>query len=149
MPEATDTLREVFLEVVEQLAFMFGDPAGEDECVSDQELLRAEVAFSGPRKGRIQIAAPRPFCRELAANMLGTEPGEADEDAADALAELANTLGGHFVTAFDTSDEPYDLSPPETTPIDGATWGHLLGDAQTVRLMVDGEPVLLDVRLSS
>ena len=129
--------------VFEQMAFMFADPA--DPMPIDGRALRVQMRFSGTRNGQLLMAVPETMACELAANLLGTDPGspEALGQATDALGEMLNVLCGHVVTLLAGPDATTELTAPTIvngTPEDWTAW---CADPVTVSMSMDGHPVLL------
>jgi len=147
----TTSLGGVFADILARLAFMFGEPAAGDELSPPAGgALCAEMAFRGPRRGTLALAAPPALAGELAANVLGLEPDDvtAAAGAADALQELLNVTCGHVLTAL-AGDEPvFDLDAPATRPLDAAAWRALHDAPGTAGFVVEGRPVLLRLDLA-
>ncbi|MDP6699057.1 MAG: chemotaxis protein CheX, partial [Candidatus Latescibacteria bacterium] len=90
-------LEQVIAGVLQELAFMFADPADEDDAVApNEECIKATIAFKGPVSGDLGLIFPRSLCFELIANILGLEQEDISEpsDAEDALKELLNVVCG-------------------------------------------------------
>lgn len=143
-----EAITRIFTDVLEKMAFMFGEPADlEDIEDPDEALYEASMRFDGESAGEIRLFVPESLCTELAANVLGIEND--DEKALrigqDALKELLNTLCGQILTAMAGEAPVFDLSVPEVSEADHIAWS----DSQTrdgVYLFdVEDHPVLLDV----
>lgn len=144
--EQVELLGGVFCEVIEQLAFMFGEPTdkrdlpeGVDAC------LLTSMTFSGAMNGSIEVVVPEAMCVQIAGNVLGLEP---DDDrvmasAGDALKEVLNVVCGHVLTGIAGDQPVFNLSVPTTKAIDAGEWKSVLDDNQSVGLLVDDMPVLL------
>ena len=147
----SETLAEVFAEVLESLAFMFVDDPDEDEPFEpDGGAILAVMKFTGPFNGELAIAAPDEMCPELAANVLGLEPDDeiVQANPYDALKELLNVACGNLLTAI-AGDEPvFDLTPPEVAPMDAAAWNAMKEAGGAVPFLVDDQPVLLRLTTS-
>lgn len=146
-PESTIELESVFCEVLETLAFMFGDAVDKDEIpTSVEDVLEATITFTGAKQGKLSLVASRGIAMELAANALGVDvdDDEADEGAQDALGELMNVTLGQLLTAIEGNTEVFDLNPPNVTAQpDSATWEQYLDDPQSVAFVVDDHPVII------
>lgn len=147
MGETEDNSAELIMKVVAEMladyALMFGDKVSvKDLRTREEKYVEASVRFSGGISGEIRIAATRPFCRMLAANILGIEPvdAEAAGNEMDALKEFANIAGGHYITsAFGREIKAY-IKPPVFREITAGDWEGISLRAGG-GYMVDGEPV--------
>ena len=143
-------LAEVFLDILERTAFMFGEITEISE-VSEiaPESVHASIAFKGEIEGKIEIVAPCDFCTELAANMLGTDPNDdvAERRGIDSLRELLNITCGNFVTAVTGNRSVTDIRVASTRIIPSSACNELMQESGWTAIMVDENPIL--VRLSS
>lgn len=127
MPEPTqEMLAEVLSSVLEEAAFFMIEP----EPVPGQydgEVFSATIDFEAARGGQLRLTASRNLARNLAANMLGIDPSdaEADEQGRNALGEILNVLGGAFITRHFGTKVPFQLGLPtvadEVSPARHAT----------------------------
>ncbi|GFO67333.1 chemotaxis protein CheX [Geomonas limicola] len=72
----------------------------------------AMVGFAGGYNGMIAINASRKQALRFAAQMLGMEVDECEEEMADALGEIANMIGGSFKHHFVKDGHEVKLSTP-------------------------------------
>jgi len=143
-----ELLSEVFCEVAENLAFMFGELAEEDEMPpAPPEGVCASMGFTGAFPGSLAMAVPVEMCREIAANVLGVDLDDPDIEVKpiDALKELLNVTCGHVLTALAGEEPVFDLTVPEVTEIDAAGWKKLVDAPGTVVFLVDESPLLLQL----
>ncbi len=148
--ERTATLGAVFGDVLARLAFMFGEPAAPAALPEPPPpVLLAQMEFHGPRSGSLALATAASLADELAANVLGVEPGDAAAaaGAGDALGELLNVTCGHVLTALAGEGPVFDLSAPTGSRLDAAGWRALREDPDAAGFVVEGRPVLLRLRL--
>lgn len=112
----TDLVRETAIRILEEAAFVFAETAPEADGTALD--LAVAIEFAGPGKGRIVLASTRDFAADLAANMLGTEPGDpaALADAEAALAELLNIFAGSLVCELFGSATVCHLGIPSLVP---------------------------------
>ena len=97
-------LRDVFCEVLEELAFLFAESASGDwtHTFNTLEYFHASIRFKGLENhigGEIGIVCPDNLGWTLASNILGIE-GEAIENSVcgkDALREFLNIICGRFL----------------------------------------------------
>ena len=148
--EHRQTLIQVLNDVLEQLAFMFGEevepaelPAPGGVCV------RAEMAFAGPMNGSLKIAVTEEMCPEIAANILGAEPDDdrVMEKARDALKELLNITCGQVLTAIAGEEPVFDLSVPQAAEITPEEWQAMAMAPEMAAVLADDYPVLICLRI--
>lgn len=56
--DQTGLIQDVFCDVFENLAFMFGEPAEKDELVNDGNHVQANMTFRGDKCGEIILMVP-------------------------------------------------------------------------------------------
>ena len=140
-------VKQVCCEVLEQLAFMFGEDAEEDSTLDAPAggCVLTAMGFSGPAKGRFALAVPEDLCPEIAANVLGVDEDDelVAQNAHDALKELLNVMCGRLLTSL-AGDEPvFELTVPEVRAINESTWQNLRDTPGTLALIIDESPILL------
>lgn len=116
MTEPTpEMLADLLGGVIQDTAFVFADPA-EEPASWEGPVLVARIAFESTRSGTLRLATTMPAAAEIAANMLGVDPGtpEADDQARAAVSELLNVIGGAFITRYFGSEVPSQLGLPAT-----------------------------------
>jgi len=143
------TLQRVFAEVLEQLAFMFADPAEDEFQPAADGLVRASMSFRGPFGGGLTLTVPREMAPLLAANVLGLEPDDelVLQAPYDALKELLNVTCGNLLTAI-AGDEPvFDLTVPEISELPPGTPWEDSNSPNTTACLVDDHPAVLRLLL--
>jgi len=138
MTEITiNELEQIVTDALERTAFVMVDV--EDEDLSGMLSHHARVVYSGPENGQLLLSASGGFLAELASNLIGVEPDEVSPDleGVDALAELANILGGSLVNRLGAESVPYTLGLPES--LSAATGGG--AGSLVCRLESEGEPL--------
>lgn len=139
-------LAQVFCDVIENQAFMFGDIV-EDEIPEEPEndYVLASMTFSGHMNGRLEVAVPVSMSAEIAANVLGIDPDDpaVESDAEDAIKELLNVVCGNLLTQLAGEKPVFDLSVPEVSRLDEASWKEMASDKNTKAVDVDDELALL------
>ncbi len=141
---------DVFCEVIEQIAFMFADPAEpRDLAVQGRSFMQASMSFTGQMQGEVAIAVPTDACSEIAANVLGMEADDpfVTERSADALKELLNVTCGHILTGLAGEKPVFDLSIPQVSDLDEAQLSQWLSSPTTLTFAVDDHPVLLRLQM--
>jgi hypothetical protein len=146
MPEPTpELLTDILGQVLQESAFIFAEPDEEPQGWPAQALL-ARIAFESTRGGRLRVVTTMPAAAEIAANMLGIDPGpEADAQGRPAVSELLNVLGGAFLVRYFGTAVPSQLGLPSTEVVD-AVPAIRRTCAACVRLE-SGEPVVLELDL--
>jgi chemotaxis protein CheX len=76
------------------------------------DCVTAMIGFAGSYHGVISINAPQQLAMDFAAQMLGMEVTECDDDVRDALGEIANMVGGSFKHHFVKDGHEVRLSTP-------------------------------------
>ena len=146
--DRNETIADVITDVIERLAFMFGESADLDEMPLEiQDGLTAELTFTGHRDGSLQLMAPRLFCAELAANILGVEEEDIDDSAAeDAFGELLNILCGNLLSKLAGPEPIFDLTPPQVGPTESTQWREMLETPDALKFLVEDQPFVLRLR---
>ncbi len=120
--DVSKILTRVAAGVLEEAAFIFTEPA--DEFPEwDAPVCRTEIEFSGPRAGRLVLSATRAFCGELAANLLGLEPGDPDAErlGESALGEILNIITGSLTAELFGTQALCHLGLPAFSIADSVT----------------------------
>jgi len=106
-------LTEVLSNVLEEAAFFMIEPEPVPARF-ETDVFSATIDFEAVRGGQLRLTASRNLARNLAANMLGIDPteAEADEQGRNALGEILNVLGGAFVTRHFGTKVPFQLGLP-------------------------------------
>jgi hypothetical protein len=147
MPEPTvELLTDILGQVLQESAFIFAEP-DEEPAAWEGAVLTARIAFESTRGGSLRLVTYPRAAAEVAANMLGIEPGaEADSNARAAVSELLNVLGGAFLVRFFGMAVPSQLGLPATELSEAPKPVGRRTCAATVRLE-SGDPVLLELDL--
>ncbi|MFM2163988.1 MAG: hypothetical protein RL325_425 [Planctomycetota bacterium] len=107
-----NTLARLVVDALERTAFVLADPCDEPEQLPPADTF-AQIDFSGPTKGSVELLASRDFAKNLAASILGTDAAQVtDLQSEEALRELANIVGGSVITALGGSDCRFSLGLP-------------------------------------
>ena len=108
-----EMLTEVLSSVLEEAAFFMIEPEPVPDSL-DGDVFSATIDFEAVRGGQLRLTASRNLARNLAANMLGIDPNdaEADEQGRNALGEILNVLGGAFITRHFGTKVPFQLGLP-------------------------------------
>ena len=147
MPDfSQETIAATFLDVVEQLTFMFGELEDKDELeFTDAEFTQASMEFTGDVAGTLSVTVPTAVTAEIAANILGLDPGDLCDQAMldDALKEMLNVVCGHVIMAIAGRDANFTLHAPAIAPVDPEQLQALIADDAYFGFDLDESPVLL------
>jgi CheY-specific phosphatase CheX len=141
-----ESVSATFLEVVEQLTFMFGEPTHKSALLdADGDYVLAQISFTGDVTGTLSLAVPGACVPGIAANILGLEPEETEVDAmaADSLGEMLNVISGHVIMAIAGKGADFRLGSPRVV---AATPGFLaarVDDPDWLGVMLEENTVLL------
>lgn len=144
-------LTRIVTQVFEDLAFMFVDPADGPPESADGQWLEVRMAFDGPDKGRLALAAPVGLCREAAGNILGVDPeatGACDR-ASDALKELLNVICGHVVCELFGTEPIIRLGIPAIAELDDEALRLCLSDPDRLGFSVDDRHLAIALQIDA
>jgi len=119
--EALDPRAKIAAAVTEVFETMFSLALAPVDTVSASSLqgkrLVSSVCFAGDATGVVSVHVGEELARRMAANMLGVEPGEIDDEAAihDMLGELGNIVTGGLKSALTDTGLRCALSTPSVT----------------------------------
>ena len=148
--EHAEALGETFCRVIEQLAFMFAEPAEPDIVPQpDGPCVAVGMEFSGVFSGSLRLAVPTAICAELAGNMLGMEldGDEAAVRGTDSLKELLNITCGNILTEIAGTEAVFTLTIPKSTPIEAEAWQEFCRREGTLAFLIDDNPALLELNV--
>jgi CheY-specific phosphatase CheX len=143
-------LGKVFVRVLEDYAFLFGDLLQEGAPPpAPGPYLRVAMAFKGPFVGTLTMATPRDFGIQVAANVLGLEVDDPQTEnaALDAVKELLNVTCGNLLTSLAGEEPVFDLTIPEVNAIVDAEWAAAPEAPNTVAFLVEEWPVFLNITI--
>jgi CheY-specific phosphatase CheX len=139
-----------FLDVVEKLTFMFGEPVVVEELDrGDEEWVEARMAFTGEVNGSLAVIVPESLQPEIAANILGLDPQDLSppEMLADALREMLNVVCGHIIMALVGSAADFRLQTPVHSRLTTVQLDALCANPDTTGFLMDDEPLLLHLEI--
>ena len=120
--EYAEVLGDVSSKVLEDAAFLFTEPA-EGSQTWDGDVVEVQLKLSGDRNGTLMMAAPKSLGLELAANLLGVEPGEEtdiERPAEAALSEMLNMIAGALAAGWFGEKAVCRIGVPEAKTLTGA-----------------------------
>lgn len=149
--EREELITEVFVDVMEKLAFMLGEPLAKSELPrASREYIKATIRFSGEKSGELALVVPLEMCVEIAANVLGMDLDDEQVTARgfDALKEVLNVTCGHVLTSVAGEEPIFDLTVPREEKVDRDDWEEISADPDSIGFLVDDFPALLRFSLS-
>jgi chemotaxis protein CheX len=141
-----EVISRVFCDVIEQLAFMFGESVAPKDLVdAGESFVKVEMGFTGELDGSLWMVLTEEVCPEIAANVLGLDPDDkiAADRSYDAIKEVLNVTCGNLLTSISGEEPIFDLSIPQISHLNGGDWNELINLENAVPILVDDNPVLL------
>jgi len=138
MIETENILTNSLAQALETMAFLTIIPSEEDMAAPEETIL-AEISFTGPKNGTIQILAGLDLCRILAEN-IGALTEVNDETCYDALKELSNVTCGLLLPILArTKADIFDLTIPTIKNSDDCPkWNEFVEQQNTCILNIEG-----------
>ena len=122
-----DALAESLGTVLEEAAFMFGEPCGEPPAF-EGEAMTSILSFSGERDGKLYLAASTDTCRSLAVDLMGVEEDEvSDTEVGETLGEILNIVAGVLMQSIFGLETLIQLHPPEVVSGEADAYGSDIG----------------------
>ncbi|MCE5229371.1 chemotaxis protein CheX [bacterium] len=146
--EHAEALSDTFCRVIEQLAFMFAEPAEPDVVPQPAgPCVAVAMEFSGVFGGSLRLAVPAAICAELAGNMLGMDldDGEAAARGTDSLKELLNITCGNILTEIAGTEAVFTLTIPAAEPLEPGKWDEFRRREGALAFLIDDNPALLEL----
>jgi hypothetical protein len=148
--ETRDKISSTFLEVVEQLTFMFGMPIPREELPPlEGDAYRTAMTFQGDVSGQLSMVVPVDMTAEIAGNILGLDPEDVHPGVmlTDALKEVLNVVCGHVIMALAGHGANFKLETPSLDKVEAEEWRELLVNDHHCGFLLEESPVLLGLRL--
>ena len=143
-----EELTATFLRVLEDVAMIFGETAAPEDLDTPAAWVEVLLAFDGGARGRLRLLAAESVAAEVAASVLGLDPGdpEAHAEALDAFGELSNVTVGQLLTAIAGTGRVFHLDPPRARLGHGEVeWESLRRAPGTLAVLAEDQPVLLNL----
>ncbi len=135
-------LSKIVRESLEKLAFMFFNLDAPRKPILFQDAVTAEVPFTGIFSGRLAMVISEPALTELAANMLGIDGAEVDQNHLHgALKEAANIICGNWLPIEGGDEAVFHIGSPRIlSPSEAAS--ALTGQSPSIleKMSTDEEP---------
>lgn len=144
--QVLESVSATFLEVVEQLTFMFGEPAHKAALLdADGDYVLAQLSFTGDVVGTLSLAVPGECVPEIAANILGLEPEEMESNsmAPDSLGEMLNVICGHVIMAIAGKGADFRLGSPSVVTATPEFLAERVDDPDWLGFLLEENMVLL------
>ena len=130
-------MSEALTHSLEKMAFLMVLPM-EEELGSPASPIMAQIDFSGPRNGTIQIACGMRFASCMAEN-LGGMTDASESQCRDAAAELVNVTCGLVLPLIAGSPgDVFDVTVPHIEPVD---WSSFVSSDDAQVLNVEDMPI--------
>lgn len=138
MIETENILIQALDQALETMAFLTILPEDEDMIVPQTTML-AEMSFSGPKEGTIQILTGPDFAEIIAEN-IGAMDEVNDDMRIDALKELANVTCGLLVPIIASAEsDVFDLTVPAVkNGQDTPEWDQFTGQKDVTVSNIEG-----------
>lgn len=141
-----DTLRNVFIDIAENMVFMFVETPEETPMpVRDSVYIQTYLGFTGAFQGALAMTVPESVCAGMAANILGIDPSEeqAKRLQYDALKEFLNVLCGNLLSAIAGEEASFKLMIPDVKKLDRNGWEAFRQAPGAIPFLMDDSPALL------
>ena len=147
-PPLKKILTDVTSEVLETMFFALPEPLL-DSDLQEQQItfdIRGSISLGGPQKLQLNLFLPKQMASELAANLLGLEPDEIDDEALlDTVREMTNMIAGNFVNRMG-EDAGFEMGIPETSMGKATLSLTTIAERQNVFIMIDENLLMLTMR---
>ena len=142
MIETDNILTKALSQALETMAFLTIMPIEEDLVIPEKTIL-AEISFTGPKSGTIQILAGLDFCRILAENISAFDKVN-NETCCDAIKELSNVTCGLLLPVIASSPtDVFDVTvPTSNNGLNSPKWHEFAADKNSCVLNVEGYAVV-------
>ena len=141
-----EMLMKAIFEVFERMFFVFAEPVR--EAGADYQI-RANIRFSGPMEGAMQISMSEDLAKIMAKNMLSLENGQVtDPVIADCVKECLNMICGSFVRKIDP-DHVFHLAIPSFELVSDRSGGMDAQSDSSLRLVFDTEEGAFEVMMTA
>ena len=144
--QTKDKLASVLSRVLEQVAFVFSEPAGELAKIDPaaEPYIEISLKYSGASTGHLSLILPLSLSRQFSSGMLGIEPDPNDEadSQADAAKEIGNIVTGQLLTELFGTKAIFNVAAPEVHELLPEQFFALLENREYVCNMVENQPVI-------
>ena len=141
-----EAMQAAVAECLENMAFMEVFPAEPDAAEPDTPIWVSLLVLE-PTQGEFRLALSRPLLDEIGANIYGPGAEVSEQQSADLLAELLNTILGRFMGGI-MPVEAFKLGIPEAGTTDWppiepeAIQWHFTTEEHALSIIASGAPML-------
>jgi CheY-specific phosphatase CheX len=132
--------------VLERYAFLLGGPPDTKKSpppFADPSWL-VILVFGGSRAGGVGMVVTPAMARQVAANLVGTEPAQvSDEQAQDAAKELLNIVCGKYLHQVEPREALFNFATPTCRVVAQEEAGRYTCGKPHAILEVEGHPLLV------
>jgi hypothetical protein len=134
-----EALAQTACEILEDAAFIFATPA-DSKAPDDGPFVIARLPILGDAPAALVLATPLSVGAEIAANLLGLEPGdpEAESKTADAVGEILNMMAGELAAHCEEEGGGWKFGTPDTAFPGDAQVLSQASEERAAVLMTDG-----------
>ncbi len=149
MHTVCESFNEIFIQIVNDMAFMCVEPANKNKLQNTFcGYLRACINFSGHASGNLSLIAPVEMSHEFVSNVLGVDIREMTQTevpaiTADALGEFANVLCGNTLSAIAGNKPTFNLNPPVVSRASLSAWQDMQQQYHSMAFLVEDDPILI------
>jgi chemotaxis protein CheY-P-specific phosphatase CheC len=138
-------LSKIVSDSMEKLAFMFFTPDVFREPIPFESAVTAEVSFTGIFSGRLAMVITEPALTELAANMLGVDSEDVEQNQLhDALKETVNIICGNWLPIEGGDEAVFHIASPKILSLTEAV-ADLTGQSPSVLEKMSADEGLCDI----
>lgn len=143
---SAELLGDVLGRTLEEAAFVFAEARPRPPPHAGA-LVEARLAYAGPHRGELVLAAPVSLAATIAANLLGEDEGGAETtgDDEDAVGELLNMVAGALVVELFGAGAATRLGLPRVRRVSPEDHDRALRAATAVATLVEEEGRRVDL----
>ncbi len=149
MNRIEQSLMEALIKSLEQWSFFMVEPTmGKSRWAIHDRCFKANIVFEGNgRKGSIDVMAPLKWCEKLARNVIGLEDDAPItlEQSKDALSELTNLTGGHYLTNEYGDGPVFKMGVPDITEASLEEWLKISDLPNSFQVLAEDQVILASI----
>lgn len=147
--ESLQIIQKVFLDVLEQYAFLLLDPLEKEPETLPENFVQIELSFYGAQRGVFSMIISQEVNNEIEANLSGMDPSTFSNHARkfDGAKEMLNIIGPHILTDLFGNEEGIDISLPQQKSLDQETWKATMREPLKVGMSANGTPLILTMHI--
>jgi hypothetical protein len=145
--EEKSILASVVRDVLKDYAFLFSEAATIPEMgLGGSDFIEATIEVEGSLKARFVLCVACPLGVDIAANILGVEPGcdESVEHSEDSVKELLNIISSHVLSKLAGDSGIFSIGIARSKIIsDSSIWMTRLIKHEPVTVLVERKPLMI------